>query len=165
MTISVQGVSGVRKMLAPFLEPELSREMQAATKKGAEVLRRPLKAALRPVSKRMAGAVSIRKARRDRPATIVGSKRKKAFFWHMVIGGTKAHGPRRAQYMVIGLNARRGSGSGQVRLQGPGVMRGQGFRRASRVRGVPANPILAKVATANQSRVIAAMAAHISRRR
>lgn len=163
--IEVQGVAGVRKMLAPFLEPELSKDLQEATKKGAQVLRRPLKAELGKVSKRMAGAVSIRKAKRGRPATIVGSKRGKAFFWHMVIGGTKTHGPRRAQYMVIGLNAARGSGSGQVRLHGPGVMRGRGFRRASKVRGVPPNPILARVAAANQSKVAAAMSKHIARRR
>jgi len=164
MTISVQGVSGVRRMLAPFLDPELTQNMQEATKKGAQVLRAPLKSALRPLSKRMAGAVSIRRAKRDRPATIVGSKRKKAFFWHMVIGGTRSHGPRRAPYMVIGLNALRGSGSGKVRIQGPGALRGQGLRRASKVRGVPPNPVVDRVARSNESRVVEAMNRHIASR-
>lgn len=172
MNISVKGVSGVRKMLAPFLEPELTRELQEATKQGAKVLRAPLRSALSGVSKRMAGAISIRKAKRGRPATIVGSKRKKAFFWHMVIGGTKEHGPRTARYMVIGLNAARGTAAtvrarktGSGLIQGPGAMRGRGFRLVRHVRGVPPNPIIDEVATANQSRVIAAMNAHIARRR
>lgn len=165
MTISVQGVSGVRKMLAPFLDPELSRRMQDATKVGAKVLKPPLRSALSGVSKRMSKAISIRKAKRGRPATIVGSKRSKAFFWHMVIGGTKDHGPRAARYMVIGLNARRGSGSRSVRLQGPGVLRGQGLRRVSKVRGVPPNPIISEVADRNAARVMDAMNRHIAGRR
>lgn len=165
MNISVQGVSGVRKMLAPFLEPELSRNMQEATKKGAKVLRGPLKAAVAPLSKRMASSVYIHKAKRDRPATVAGHHVKKAWFWHFVVGGTKDHGPRAAPFMIIGLNALRGSGSRKVRIEGPGILRGKGLRRVSHVRGVKANPVVSEVANSNAAKVMDAMSRHIAGRR
>jgi hypothetical protein len=161
-TIRVEGVSGVRKMLAPFLEPELTRNLQEATKQGAKQLKAPLKAAVAPLSKRMSASVYVHKAKRDRPATVIGHHVKKAFFWHMVIGGTKDHGPRAAPYMVIGLNALRGSGSRQARISGPGALRGQGLRRVSHVRGVKAHPVIEQIARSNESKVVDAMHKHIA---
>lgn len=121
--IEMQGEAEVRAMLAQWMEPQLTKRAQRATKKSANVLKGPLKAAAGRISKRMAASVYVHVAKRDRPAYIVGHHRKKAFFWHMVIGGTKAHSltPRKASRQVPG-------------------------KTYKTVRGVRANPIVAEVA-------------------
>lgn len=120
--IEFQGEAEVHKMLAQWMEPTLTKRAQRATKKSANVLKGPLKAAAGRISKRMASSVYVHVAKRDRPAYIVGHHRKKAFFWHMVIGGTQAHSltPRKV--------------SKRTRASYPTV------------RGVRANPIVAEVA-------------------
>ena len=125
--VKVQGVSGIRRALRPLLEPEISRELDAATKKAAQTYAKALRPALRPVSRRMARAVRVKRAKRERPAWVVGSRRKVAFFWPFVIGGTKDHGPRKAPFLRF------------KDAQGKYV-------RASRVRGVKGNPIVDRVA-------------------
>ena len=140
--VQVKGVSGVQKMLRPWLEPELDKQLDAATKKSAQFLAKQLRSELRPISKHMARAVRVKRARRDKPAWVVGSRRKTppgAFWWHMVIGGTKDHGPRKAAALVFvpGWNPYLGASSHGV---------GNGWVRASRVRGVKPNPLVKRVA-------------------
>lgn len=145
VTYDVRGIPEVRRMLKQYAHPELTRRAQQATKAGGQVFKAPLRAEAGKVSRRMRKGVSVRRARRERPATIISIRPKVAFFRHMVIGGTKDHGPRAAPYMVIGLNDLRASGSRKVRVHGPGALRGQGLRRVSRVRGVKPNPMIARV--------------------
>lgn len=145
ITYDVRGLREVRQMLRQYQHPVLTRRAQQASKAGGNVFKAPLRAEAGQVSKRMRKGVSVRRAARERPATIVSIRPKVAFFRHMVIGGTKDHGPRAAPYMVIGLNARRGSGSRKVRIEGPGALRGQGLRRVSKVKGVKANPMIARI--------------------
>lgn len=131
--VQVKGVDGVRKMLAPYLEPELSKELDAGTKAAAQMLGKALKSELRPISRRMARAVRVKRARRERPAWVVGSRRKVAFFWPFVIGGTRDHGPRRANLLVfVTKNA---------------------TVRTKRVRGVRPNPAVSRVASRLQEQV------------
>lgn len=120
--VSFQGVRQVHDMLAQFMEPTLTKRAQRATKAGAKVLAPPLREAVRPLSRRMAASVYVHIAKRERPAYVVGHHRKTAFFWHMVIGGTKAHSTA----------ARDGHRSGPF------------------VRGVPAHPVIREVATAHE---------------
>jgi len=135
--VTIQGVDGVQRMLRDYMSPKLPKRMQDATKAGAEVFKAPLKAEARPLSKRLARAVSVRKARRDRPATIVTFRPKVAFFRHFIIGGTRAHGPRKAKALVW-------SKGGEVIV-------------ARRVRGVRANPIVARVASRLELQAYAAI--------
>jgi hypothetical protein len=134
--VKVTGVAGIRKALRPLLEPELSKELDAATKRGAQTYARALRPELRKVSRRMARAVRVKRAKKDRPGWVVGSRRKVAFFWPFVIGGTKDHGPRKADYLTF-----KGK-DGQ-------------FLTTKRVRGVPANPIVDRVARAVEARAAA----------
>lgn len=131
--IEFQGGAEVRRMLAKWMEPHLSKRAQRASRKGANVLKVPLRVAAGRLSKRMAASVYVHVAKRDRPAYIVGHHRKKAFFWHMVIGGTKAHAltPRKA--------------SRRTRSNYPFV------------RGVRPNPIVAEVAQRYSARAYKAM--------
>jgi hypothetical protein len=133
--IQIQGVDGIRKAIRPLLEPEISKELDAATKKAAQTYAKALRPELRTVSKRMARAVRVKRAKRERPGWVVGSKRKVAFFWPFVIGGTRDHGPRKAKLMSF-------------------VSQGKSVR-AKRVRGVPANPIVERVAQRVESKAAA----------
>jgi hypothetical protein len=89
--VSFSGEKGIHDMLGKFMEPELTKRALRATKAGARVLQEPLKAAVTPLSRRMGRSVYIHTAKRDKPAFVVGHHRRTAFFWHMVIGGTKGH--------------------------------------------------------------------------
>lgn len=126
-SVTVVGADGVHRMLRAYTNPKLTKRLQDATKAGANVFKAPLKAEARTVSKRLARSVSVRKAKRERPATIVTFRPKVAFFRHFVIGGTRDHGPRKAKLMA---------------WQGKS---GPAFAR--RVRGVKPNPIVARVAS------------------
>ena len=156
ITYRVQGVSGIRKALRPWLEPELTREIDAANKKAANALAKELRSAMRPVSKHMAKAVRVKRARTGKPGWIVGSRRKVAFFWPFVIGGTKAHGPRRAKALVFipGWNPYLGVSSHGA---------GNQWVRASRVKGVPANDIVERVATAGESKAMREVDNHMTK--
>lgn len=135
--VEVRGAEGVRKMLRPYTEPHMSKRMQQATKAGAEVFKPAVKAEARKVSKRLARSVSVRKARKDRPASILVFRPKIAWFRHFVIGGTKDHGPKRGRVMVF-----RNPPVGAV---------------ATRVRGVRPNPIIARVAARLEGQAYAAI--------
>jgi hypothetical protein len=134
--VTVKGAAGVQEMLRDYMEPLLPKRMQDATKAGAIVFKGPLKAEARKVSKRMGGSVSVVKAKRDRPATIVKFG-KRAWFEHFVIGGTADHGPRSASALVF---------------EGRG-----GVVRAKRVRGVPPNPLVDRVADQYEGRAYQAI--------
>jgi hypothetical protein len=137
--VDFQGEAEVHAMLAKWMEPQLSKRAQRAAKKGANVLKAPLKAAAGRLSKRMAASVYVHVAKRDRPAYVVGHHRKKAFFWHMVIGGTKAHSlsPRKA--------------AKRTRASYPFV------------RGVQPHPIVAEVAQRYQAQAYQAMISDLSK--
>jgi hypothetical protein len=135
--VDVQGLAEIEAMLAQFKDPLLTKRAQRATRKGANVLARPLRSAARRLSKRMAKSVWVHIAKRDRPAMVVGHHRRDAYFWHMVIGGTKEHGTRRGKVLdfIPGWNKYKGT---------PAPTRG--YVTTKRVRGVPAHPIVAQVA-------------------
>lgn len=136
--IRITGAAGVHEMLAPYTNPRLPKRMQAVTKAGATVFKAPLKAEAGRVSKRLARSVSVRTARKDKPATIVTFRPKIAFFRHFVIGGTRDHGPRKAKVLVF-----KGKDGDLV--------------VAHRVRGVRPNPIVDRVAAAYEGRAYDAM--------
>jgi hypothetical protein len=137
LTVTVKGADGIHRALRKWLDPELSKELDAATKKSAQLYARELRKEARPVSKRMARAVRVKRARREKPGWVVGSRRKVAFFWPFVIDGTRAHGPRKARLLVWVTP----NNSATV--------------RARHVRGVHANPIVERVATRAEGRAMA----------
>lgn len=137
MSVQITGVSGVQRMLADYTTPKLPKRLQDATKAGAEVFKPAVKAEARAVSKRLARSVSVRRAKKDRPATVLTFRPKVAFFRHFVIGGTKDHGPRRAAALSFqGRN---------------------GFVVTKHVRGVRPNPIISRVADRLEGQAYAAI--------
>lgn len=131
-TFRVIGADGVETMLKDYMVPKLPRRLQVATKAGATVFKEPLKSAARPLSKRLARSVSVRVAKRDKPASVVTFRPKVAFFRHFIIGGTADHGPRRARALVFVGNG--------------------GLIRTKRVRGTPPHPIIERVFESNKSK-------------
>lgn len=156
ISVHVTGVRGIRRAMAPWLEPELTAELDAANRAAARTLAKALRSELRPVSRHMSRAVRVKRARTGKPGWVVGSRRKVAFFWHMVIGGTRDHGPRKARYLLFvpGFNQYLGASSHGV---------GNGWVRASRVRGVRPNPIVERVARSHEARVSAQIDADMTR--
>ena len=143
MTVRVIGAEGVSEMLRDYMVPKLPKRLQDATKAGAAVMVAPLRAEARKVSKRMARAVSSRKAKRERPAQIITFRPKVAFFRHFVIGGTRDHGPRRA-----GMLAWEAGGKSYF---------------ARRVRGVKPNPMVDRVADRYERQALDALDQSLAR--
>lgn len=144
--ITIKGADGVHKMLNQYMQPILPRRLQRAMKAGGDQLKNPLKAESRKVSRRMGNAVTVVQSPsglagklekvRD-PHVFVGYRRKTAPFAHMVIGGTRAHGPRKARVMVF-------------RNPPVGVV-------ATHVSGVQPNPIVSRVAAAHGDKAYSAI--------
>jgi hypothetical protein len=143
--IRVEGIDGLHRALRPLLQPEMDLRMYAALKESAKVYKKALAAESRPASRTMAAAVRYYKAKRDKPGYVIGYRRRKAFFTHFVIGGTRDHGPRKAKALVFvpGWNPYLGASSHGA---------GNGWVRAARVRGVKANNIVERVGTRLEQR-------------
>ena len=145
-TVTIKGIDGVRKMLRQYTNPEFTKRMKRAVKSGGTELKDPLRSASAQVSKRMAKAVTVvqspkglvgkLKATND-PHVYIGYRRKDAPFAHIVIGGSKDHGPRSARVM-------------QFHNDPVGAF-------ARHVRGVRANPIVAKVAATHGDKAYSAV--------
>lgn len=133
LNVQVVGIDPLRRALRPLLEPEITAIIDAANKRAAQEYAKALRPAVGAVSKRMRKAVRVRRAKTGKPGWIVGSKRSVAFFWPFVIGGTRAHGPRKAKYLAFQVNGK--------------------WVRASRVSGVKANPIVERIAEQHERRI------------
>ena len=143
--VTIEGLPEARAMLSPYSEANLTASLKAATKAAAKVFVRPLKAEARPVSRRMATAVKVLANKRDKPGYHVAFRGKPAYFKHMVIGGTRPHGPKRAEALVFvpGWNQYMGRAPRAGRVGG-------GWVRARSVRGVPSNEMVARVFRAHE---------------
>lgn len=133
ISVQVLGLDGIHRAFRPLLEPEITAYIDAANKKGAQGYAKALRPAVGAVSSRMRRAVRVKRAKTGKPGWAIGSKRKVAFFWPFVIGGTRAHGPKRARALA---------------WKGP-----HGWINAGRVRGVRANAIVERVARDNEARI------------
>jgi hypothetical protein len=131
--VEVVGVSGIRKALRPLLEPELTASLDKANKQGANLYAKRLRPAVGARSSRMKKAVRVKRAKTGKPGWVIGSRRRVAFFWPFVIGGTRDHGPRKAKLLAW--------------------QQGGTWVRASRVRGVKADPIVERVGRSSESEV------------
>lgn len=141
--VQVTGVSAIQRALRPLLDPEFTQRVDAANKKGAQSLAKDLRAEARPLSKRMARSVRVKRAKTGKPGWVVGSRRKVAFFWPFVINGTRDHGPRKAAALSFQVNGQ--------------------WVRAKRVRGVKPHPIVEAVVARRESAVSKQIEADVMR--
>ena len=136
--ISIRGIPEVQKALAQLDDKGDKAMLQKAATAGAKALKPYVVAAApRGATGKLKRSISARKAKRNLPAAVVSPRPKVAFYRHMVIGGTKDHGPRRARMLA---------------WQTPD---GPAFAR--RVRGTPARPFVDEGFRAGQSSAMAAI--------
>lgn len=134
---SIQGLPEAQTAV-DGLTKGMRQKLQRTTKAGATQFKSAAQAEARPLSKRLARSVSVRAGKRERPSTVLTFRPAVAWFRHFIIGGTNAHGPRKARMLSwVGPN-------------------GRIFAR--RVRGVPPHPILERVFAARQQAASNAMA-------
>jgi len=91
--IDVRGLAEVQAALRQLGDgPQSRRALQKASTAGARALK-PYVQREAPVGKtrRLRRSISARQARKDRPAAVVSSRPKVAFYRHMVIRGTRPH--------------------------------------------------------------------------
>lgn len=157
LVVRVHGVPPLQRAFRELLDPELTNTIDVSNKKTAQSLAKDLRAEARPVSKHMARAVRVKRAKTGKPGWVVGSRRKIAFFWHMVIGGTKDHGPRRADALVFipGWNPYIGASSQGV---------GNKVIRTMRVRGVGATPLIERMMARREAAAARALENDIAKR-
>lgn len=130
VTIEVRGMQDVLKALDK-LDPKAGKKlMQKATAEGAKKVLKPKVKSESPWPS-MKRAVRAGAAKKDKPAGIVKYDPKRAFYRHMLIGGTKAHSTK----------ARR---SGGIQAFDDGGTKK--FSRGHEVRGIKANPVITRVA-------------------
>lgn len=107
--VDVRGIPEVQASLGKLTGPAMKRTLQKASTAGAKALKKPVQAAApKGATGRLRKSISSRQARRDRPAAVVTARPKIAFYRHMVIGGTKAHGPRKASNTMLIFRGRDG---------------------------------------------------------
>jgi hypothetical protein len=107
--IDVRGIPSVQKALASLTGPPAKKMLQKASSAGGKVLRTYVRAeAPQGATGKLKKSVGARIVRRDRPGAVVSARPKVAFYRHMVIGGTKAHGPRKPQNKVLIFKGSRG---------------------------------------------------------
>lgn len=148
MRIEIHGMPELLKQLEAMEPKNSKRLLTKATADGAKkVLKAPVKAEARKVSKRLASSVRAGAARRDKPAGIVRFDPKRAFFRHFVIGGTKDHSIK-------------AKGKKALAYTQAGVTR---YARDVQVRGVKANPIISRVADAYEDRTLDHVERYLSR--
>ena len=102
--ISIRGLDDVQAMLARLDDPNVKKVLQKASDAGGKTLE-PFVRREVPYSA-MKRAVWVHRAKRQRPATVVGHHKRIAFYWHMVIGGTRRHGPRSAPWLAFWSHGR-----------------------------------------------------------
>lgn len=95
--VDIRGVAEVQAYLAS-VDKASNATLQKATSAGARALKPYVQAAAPVQTGRLRKSVSAHQARRQRPAAIVTPR---AFYAHMVIGGTKDHGPKKASVMAF----------------------------------------------------------------
>lgn len=108
--IDVRGVEEVQRALSELSgSPEAKRALQKASTAGAKVLKPYVKSAAPKATGRLSRSVSSRQAQKERPAAVVSARPKVAFYRHMVIRGTKAHGPKKAKLLIFRASNRPGN--------------------------------------------------------
>jgi hypothetical protein len=100
--VDVRGIDDVQDALGKLDAKQSKAMLQKSASAGAKVLKGTVKAAA-PVGATGNLRRSIRsgQTKRHRPAARVYVVKRVAFYRHMVVGGTKAHGPKTAKFLVF----------------------------------------------------------------
>jgi hypothetical protein len=102
ISVDVQGIDTVQDALGKFDAKQSKAMLQKGASAGAKVLKGTVKAAAPPnVTGNLRRSIRSGQTKRRRPAARVYVVKRVAFYRHMVVGGTKAHGPRTANFLIF----------------------------------------------------------------
>ena len=157
VVVSFEGMEAVQKMLAAVDQVAAKKVLQQATSAGGKAMK-PFVVAAAPAGRggkkkwpgSIKGAVWVHRAARNRPATVVGHHKKKAWYWHIVVGGARPHRVRFPSQVAAGVQ--------RSNLKG-GVEGGGNIRHP----GAHPNPFVARGAAAGESAAMAAVNAVIEK--
>ena len=128
VNVQILGIPEVMAALDRIDDAGEKKVLQQAVTAGAKAMKPYVVAAApRGATGKLKRSISARQARRNRPAAVVSPRPKVAFYRHMVIGGTKEHGPRKAKALVF-----------------QSTSRARGWVYALRVKGTPPRPFIAR---------------------
>ena len=143
--VTVRGLDELLASLEKLNHPNADKMLQDATKAAGTSLKKDVQAEMPPArlpgdGRSYPGALrrsaSVRKARWQRPATLVTNRRSVAYWWPMVIGGSRPHRIRFPDQKAAGVtrsdlkNGQRGKGN----IKHPGH-RGNDFLSRALARG------------------------------
>jgi hypothetical protein len=140
--VDVRGIPEVQAALGKMEGPAAKKMLQAATSAGGKILKKSVQAeAPRGATGKLRRSVSARAVKaKSRPGTVISPRPKVAFYRHMVIGGTKDHGPRNPANRFLIFKGRGGEN----------VM-------VPRVKGNPPNPFVSRGFDRGQAAAMAAL--------
>ena len=100
--IDVRGVDAVVAALGKMTDKQAKAMLQKSATAGAAVLKRTVKAAApKGQTGNLRKSIRSGQTKRNRPAARVYNVKRIAFYRHMVVGGTRAHGPKNAKVMIF----------------------------------------------------------------
>jgi hypothetical protein len=100
--VDVRGIDDVQDALGKLDAKQSKAMLQKSASAGAKVLKGTVKtAAPKGATGNLRRSIRSGQTKRHRPAARVYVVKKVAFYRHMVVGGTKAHGPRTATWLVF----------------------------------------------------------------
>lgn len=134
LRISIAGLPEAEKAVAQ-MTTGIRPKLQKVTLAGARAFKPAAQAEARPLSRRMARGVTVKRGKRERPSAVL---RFSPWFAHFVLGGTVDHGPKTRRVL-------------RFQSKGNTVF-------AHRVRGVPPHPILERVFAEKEQAASNAMA-------
>ena len=102
MSVVITGADDVHRMLAKAMDPQLKKSIQKSTNAGAKFLKPKAKGEAPKRTGLLRKSITSGQAKQNRPASIV-KVGKKAFYDHMVIGGTKPHRIRFPDQVAAGV--------------------------------------------------------------
>jgi hypothetical protein len=141
IAVDVRGIPEVKAALGKMEGPAAKKMLQLATKEGGKVLKKAVQAeAPKGATGKLRRSVSARTVKRNRPGTVIAPRPKVAFYRHMVIGGTRDHGPRNPANRFL-------------------IFRGRGGENVMvpRVKGNPPNPFVSRGFDRGQAAAMAAL--------
>jgi hypothetical protein len=100
--IDVQGVDAVVAALGKMTDKQARAMLQKSASAGARALKPYVKrAAPKGQTGNLRRSIRVGRTKRQRPGAYVSPKPSIAFYRHMVIGGTRPHGPKTAKVMIF----------------------------------------------------------------
>jgi hypothetical protein len=91
VSVDVRGVRELMQSLDKLDHANANRVLQKAVGKGATSLKADVQREAPKRTGRLRKSATAHRAKRDRPASIVTNRRSRAYWWPMVIGGSKPH--------------------------------------------------------------------------